>query len=184
MTSQQGLRIYKIGDENMILIFAVDENWNIGYDGDMLVSISEDLKRFRKLTEGNIVIMGRKTFEAVPGQKALPNRINIVVTRNEDFRGEELYILNDLKNLDDLLKKLDPNRKMQVFVTGGESIVRQLLPRCNKAYITKILKAFEKADTSLPNLDRDPNWQKFKDSNKYRHEELEYKFVDYKRINS
>jgi len=62
----------------MILIFAVDNNWNIGYDGDLLYKISEDLKRFRRLTEGNIIIMGRKTFESLPDKKALPNRINIV----------------------------------------------------------------------------------------------------------
>lgn len=168
----------------MILIFAVDENWHIGYSGDMLVSISEDLKRFKKLTEGNIVIMGRKTFEAVPEQKALPNRVNIVVTRNQDFQGDDLYILNDLTKLDDLLKEIDPEKKMKVFVTGGEGIVRQLLPECNKAYITKILKAYEEADTCLPNLDNNPNWEEVEVSNTYKQGELKYKYVEYRRVNS
>lgn len=167
----------------MILIFAVDENWNIGYEGDMLVSISEDLKRFKSLTKGNIVIMGRKTFEAVPGQRALPHRINIVVTRNQDFKGKDLYILNDLGNLDEFLKAIDPKGGKKIFVTGGESIVKELLPKCNKAYITKILKSYEDADTSLPNLDANPNWEKVESSRVYRQGELKYRYVDYRRKN-
>ena len=70
---------------NMILLFAVDTNWNIGYKGALLVKISNDLKRFKKLTTGNIIIMGRKTFESLPGRKALPNRVNIVMTRDKDY---------------------------------------------------------------------------------------------------
>ncbi len=168
----------------MILIFAVDENWNIGYNGDMLVSISEDLKRFKRITEGNIVIMGRKTFDSLPQQKALPNRVNIVITRNQGFKDEDLYILNDLNKLDNLLEEINPKEEMKVFVIGGEDIVDQLYQRCKKAYITKIFKAYEKTDTSIPDLDKDPNWEKIKDSNTYKQGELEYKYVEYRRINS
>lgn len=163
----------------MILIFAVDENWNIGFNGEMLADIPADLKRFRRITEGNIVIMGRKTLESIPGQNSLPNRVNILITRNREFSREGFYVVNDLDNLFPLLEELNPNNEMEVFVTGGESIVRQLMPYCNKAYITKIMKSFEKADTCIPNLDRDPNWKIVKESQVYRQGDLEYRYVDY-----
>ena len=148
----------------MILMFAVDENWNIGIDGGMLVSISKDLRRFRDTTEGNIVVMGRRTLEAIPGKKALPNRENIVVTRNKDFKDEGFHLLNDLDKLDELVKEIDPEGKMEVFVTGGESIVRQLIPKCNRAYITKILKSYDKSDTAIPNLDQSSEWKVVEES--------------------
>lgn len=163
----------------MILIFAVDNNWNIGFGGKMLVEIKEDLKRFREITEGNIVLMGRRTLEAIPGQNPLPNRINILVTRNKELHKEGFYIINDLGDLYPLLKEINPNNEMDVFVTGGGNIVAQLLPYCNKAYITKILKDFENADTSIPNLDKDDNWQIVKESEIYYQEDLPYKYVDY-----
>lgn len=83
----------------MILIFAVDNNWNIGYNGDMLFKISEDLKRFKEITVGNIIIMGRKTFESLPYKKALPNRINIIITRDKEYKGENIMVVNSLEQL-------------------------------------------------------------------------------------
>lgn len=168
--------------EIMILIFAVDKNWNIGFSGGMLANIKEDLKRFREITEGNIVIMGRRTLDAVPGQEALPNRINVLVTRNKDFNKEDFYVLNDLKNLDKLLEEINPKGQMKVFLTGGGSIVEQLFHKCNKAYITKILKSYENADTYIPNLDINPSWKKTKESDIHIQGELEYKYIDYEKI--
>lgn len=167
----------------MILIFAVDKNWNIGFGGRMLADLPEDLKRFRKITEGNIVIMGRKTLEAIPGQNPLPNRINIVVTRNKEFDNKGFHIVNDLDNLIPLLKEINPDNEMKVFVTGGETIVRQLMPYCSKAYITKIDKSFEETDTCIPNLDLDKTWKIANESEIYSQNDLKYKYVDYIRIN-
>ena len=166
----------------MILIFAVDKNWNIGYGGKMLAHLPEDLQRFRKITEGNIVIMGRKTLEAIPGQNPLPNRINILVTRKNEFNNKGFYIINDLDNLLPLLKEIDPKDQMEVFVTGGETIVRQLMPYCTKAYITKILNSFENTDTCIPNLDIDNSWKISNESRIYTEGELKYKYVDYIRV--
>lgn len=166
----------------MILMFAVDENWNIGIDGGMLVSIRKDLRRFRDTTEGNIVVMGRRTLEAIPGKKALPNRENIVVTRNKDFKDDGFHLLNDLDKLDELVKEIDPEGKMEVFVTGGESIVRQLMPKCNRAYITKILKSYDKSDTSIPNLDESSEWKIVKESKVHSEGDIKFKYVDYERI--
>lgn len=168
--------------DNMILIFAVDKNWGIGYKGDLLYKISEDLKRFRKLTTGNIIIMGRKTLESLPNQKALPDRINIVLTRDSDYKAEDVYVVNSIEELFSLLIKLNPNNEMENYVIGGGNIGRQLLPYSSKAYITKIDKAFNEADTTLPNLDKDNNWEIQKESEVYIQENVPYKYVDYVRV--
>ena len=167
---------------NMILIFAVDSNWNIGYDGDLLYKISEDLKRFRKLTTGNIIIMGRKTFETLPDKKVLPDRINIVITRDKNYKAANAYVINSTKELFTLLKEINPNNKMENYVIGGGNIGRQLMSYCNRAYITKLFRSFEDADTYLPNLDLDHGWKIVKESEIYKQDDLEYKYVDYERV--
>lgn len=163
----------------MILIFAVDNNWNIGLDGGMLTSIEEDLKRFRLITEDNIVIMGRRTLEAIPGHRPLPNRTNILITRSNKFNKDEFHIINDLEKLHPLLEEINPKNKKEVFLTGGGNVVSQLMPYCNKAYITKILKSFPNADTSIPNLDLDEDWEIVNESKIHYQGELPYKYVDY-----
>lgn len=166
----------------MILIFAVDNNWNIGYKGDMLFKISEDLKRFKEITVGNIIIMGRRTFESLPYKKALPNRINIIITRDKEYKGENIMVVNSLEELFFLLKKLNPSNKMESFVIGGGNIADQIISYCNKAYITKVDKSFEFTDTLIPNLDLDTDWKIEKQSETYKQEDLVYKYVDYIRI--
>lgn len=166
----------------MILIFAADNNWNIGFGGKMLAHLPKDLQRFREITEGNIVIMGRKTLEAIPGQNPLPNRINILVTRKNEFDNQGFHIINDLDNLLPLLKEINPKDEKKVFVTGGETIVRQLMPYCTKAYITKILESFKEADTCIPNLDIDNSWKITNESRIYTEGDLKYKYVDYIRV--
>ncbi len=166
----------------MILIFAVDNNWNIGYDGDLLYKISEDLKRFRRLTEGNIIIMGRRTFESLPDKSVLPNRINIVITRDKEYKAEGATVINSLEELFPLLKELNPNNEMDNFIIGGGEIAKQTISYCNKAYITKIFKFFENADTFIPNLDLLDDWKIVKESQVYKQDDLEYKYVDYIRV--
>lgn len=167
----------------MNLIFAVDGNWKIGFGGEMLVHIEEDLHRFRRITEGHIVIMGRKTLEALPEMKPLENRINILVTRNKDYKREGFIIINSLQDLYPLLREINPQNEKEVFVTGGGTIVRQLLLFCNKAYITKVFMDFPDADTSIPNLDLDSDWKMTNVSQVYNQGDIYYKYVDYERIN-
>ena len=166
----------------MKLIFAVDNNWNIGYDGDMLFKISKDLKRFREITEENIIIMGRKTFESLPDMKALPNRINIVVTRDKEYRAEDALVVNSLDELFALLKKINPEDEKLNFLIGGGNLTHQMLEYCTFAYITKVNKSFDISDTLIPNLDEDENWEIVKESQVDCQDDLEYKYVDYTRI--
>lgn len=166
----------------MKMIFAVDESWNIGYDGDMLFKISEDLQRFRRLTETNIIIMGRKTFESLPDQKALTNRINIVITRDANYSAEDILVVTSIDELFQLLKEINPDNEMINFVIGGGNIAHQLLQYCNYAYITKVLRSFDSTDTLIPNLDEDQDWVVISESQYYMQDDLMYNYVDYIRV--
>lgn len=139
----------------MDIIVAVDANWGIGKDGDLLHPISADLKYFRQKTTGNVLVMGRKTLESFPNKKPLPNRVNIVLTTNKDYAAEGVVFCHDLADLPEVLK---PYEDKQIFVAGGGTIYKQLLSQCEKAYVTKIYETYE-ADTVFPNLDENPEWE-------------------------
>ena len=134
----------------MNIIVAVDQNWGIGKDGDQLIYLSEDLKRFKALTLGHPVILGRKTLSTFPGGRPLKGRRNLILSTSPDYQVENGEVFPDL---DTLLSAAPADS----FVIGGESVYRALLPCCDTAYITKIHAAFP-ADRFFPNLDQDPNW--------------------------
>ena len=166
----------------MIILCAVDQEWNIGCDGQLLCKISADLKRFKELTTGNIMIMGRKTFDSLPGGKALPNRTNIVFTKNKDYTQENTLVVRSTKELLTLLKEINPNNKQTNYVTGGGEIVRELLDHCTGAYITKIAKTFSEADTNIPNLDQESDWELTEESEMFTENTIEYQYVNYTKI--
>lgn len=139
----------------MDLIVAVDEKWGIGKDGDLLQRISADMKYFRTKTTGNVLVMGRKTLESFPNKKPLPNRVNIVLTTNKNYEAEGVVFCHDMADLPEVLK---PYEDKQIFVAGGGTIYEQLLPQCEKAYVTKIYNTYP-ADTVFPNLDEHPDWE-------------------------
>lgn len=167
---------------DMILLFSVDENWNVGYKGDVLLKISEDLKRFRRLTLGNIIIMGRKTFESLPDSKALDSRINVIVTRQRDYNPPDTIVVHSISELLIKLEEINPGHRMEHYMIGGGNLADQLLYKCNRAYITKIFKNFEKADTSLHNLDKDEEWIRHIESDIHYQDEVAYQYVNYERI--
>ncbi|MBR1797112.1 MAG: dihydrofolate reductase [Clostridiales bacterium] len=139
----------------MIAIAAVDENWAIGNKGDLLISIPEDQKGvFRKYTAGNTVVFGRKTLMTFPGERLLPKRVNIILTRNKLFAKEGAVILHDKEELK-TYEEEHPEEK--IFLIGGESVYKTMLDLCDEAIITYIHKTFE-ADAYFPNLDEDPEW--------------------------
>ena len=139
----------------MDLIVSVDENWGIGNHGRLLVKISADLKRFRKMTTGNIIVMGRKTLESFPDGKPLPNRVNIVMTHKQDYTCEGVIVCH---NIQEVLKQIAKDVKKYVFIVGGSSIYEQFLPYCERAYVTKVYQTFI-ADTYIKNLDKDYHWK-------------------------
>ena len=162
----------------MNLIAAVDKNWAIGYQNKLLTSIPEDMKFFRQTTTGKVVVMGRKTLESFPGKKPLKNRTNIVLTRNPSYQAEGAIVVHNEDELREELKKYDSE---DIFVIGGESIYRQFLDECDKAYITKIEYAYT-ADAYFPNLDEMPEWKITQDSEEQTYFDLEYYFYKYERV--
>lgn len=161
----------------MIAILSADQNWGIGLKGELLVRIPNDMKNFRKLTTGNVIVMGRKTLESFPNGAVLPNRVNIVLTRNQDYQAKGAVIVHSEEELVEELKNY-PDK--QVYVIGGESIYRQLLPYCEEAYVTKIDYAYQ-ADRYFPNLDEMEDWELAEEGEEQTFFDIEYYFNKYKR---
>ena len=103
----------------MFYIVNVDENWAIGADGDMLVHLKSDLRFFKEQTMGKTVLMGRKTYESLPGQKALPGRHNVVLTRNSDFAAEGFRTVHTVDEALKLAATMDPD---DFVIMGGANI--------------------------------------------------------------
>lgn len=161
----------------MKLIVAVDKNWAIGKNNRMMWSIPADLKFFRETTKGNVVIMGRKTLESFPQGQPLEERVNIVLTRNPAYKVRGAVVAHSVKEAFKEAGKYD----REVYVIGGESIYRQILPQCDLAFVTKIDHAYD-ADTYFPNLDLDEEWQMTKISEEQTCFDLEYYFTVYERV--
>jgi dihydrofolate reductase len=128
------------------IIVAVSEDWGIGKDNELLWHISEDLKRFKRLTSGNTVIMGKKTWESLP-RRPLPDRKNIVLTDNPL---ETIENSVTAYSLDDALSKCRPDE--EIFIIGGGRIYRQFLPIADRLYITHVHKKAP-ADIYFPEID-------------------------------
>lgn len=161
----------------MKLIVAVDKNWAIGKNNKLMWSIPADMKFFRETTQGNVVIMGRKTLESFPQGQPLKNRVNIVISRKLDYQVKGAVVVHSVEEAVEESKKYEG----EVFVIGGESIYRAMLPYCDTALVTKINHAFD-ADTYFPSLDQDDEWQMTKISEEQTCFDLEYYFTVYERV--
>ncbi|MGN1173470.1 MAG: dihydrofolate reductase [Muribaculaceae bacterium] len=135
------------------IIVAVANGGAIGRGGDLLYPISADLKRFKSQTMGNVIIMGRKTFESLP-KGALPGRENVVITRNADYQAANVCVFTDLKSAIDAKTAEDKD----VFIIGGGEIYRQSLQYATNLYITHIQADAAEADTFFPEIEPD-EWQ-------------------------
>ncbi len=158
-------------------VVAVANNNAIGKDNDLLVKIPRDLKRFKDITTGHTMILGRKNFESLP--RVLPNRHHIILTRNKDFKVEDdrvtvMHSINDLKPYIE--------SKEEYFVVGGGEIYKQLLPYTDKVYLTRVHADF-KADTVFPELKED-EWEIIHKEKGIKDEQnpYDYEYIDYKRI--
>lgn len=162
----------------MNAIVAVDQNWAIGKNNQLLVKIPEDMQFFRKMTLNNIVIMGKNTLESFPGGKPLKNRQNIVVALEADYIVEGARVVH---SIEDAVKAADELEEKKVFVVGGASIYAQMLPYCDTVYVTKIEKSFD-ADAFFTNLDQEGEWEIEEESQEQSHEDLKYRFCKYTRM--
>lgn len=136
----------------MRLIVAVSRNWGIGRENTLLFSLKEDMRHFKKMTTGKVVIMGRNTYLSLPA-RPLKDRINIVLSRSALM--EECITVRDLDELFDLIKQFDAD---DVFVIGGASVYKRLLPYCDTAFVTKVNEDAV-ADAYIDNLDELPEWE-------------------------
>lgn len=162
----------------MNVIVAVDDNWAIGMQNKLLVSIPADMKFFRETTMGKVVVMGRKTLESFPGGQPLKKRTNIVLTRDKQYQVKDAIVVHTVEELLEELKKYD---EKDIYVIGGETVYRQLLPYCKVAHVTKVHHTYE-ADTFFPNLDEMSDWAVTGVSEEQTYFDLEYEFVRYERV--
>lgn len=163
----------------MNLIVAVDKNWSIGNQGQLLVSIPEDKRLFRDETLGKVIVMGRKTLESLPGKQPLYGRVNIVLTKNPDYKVKGAIVCHSLAEVMEELEKYEEN---DCFIIGGQSLYEQFLPHCNVAHVTYIDYLYS-ADTHFPNLDKDPEWEMTVESDEQTYFNLCYTYRLYQRKN-
>ena len=159
----------------MKLIVAVCEDWGIGVDGDQPFYIPQDLRRFKEMTLGKVLVMGRVTLAALPNGP-LKRRTNIVLTRDTDFSMEGVAICNSLQELMRHLSQYDTD---DVFVIGGQQIYELLLDCCDTAYVTKIF-ANVSTDRGFPDLDAMDNWHLHSQSEMKEHEGLRFCYCEYR----
>ncbi|MDD3346711.1 dihydrofolate reductase [Oscillibacter sp.] len=160
----------------MNAIVVVDGNWAIGRDGGLLFSLPADMKRFRSLTLGGTVILGRKTLDSFPGGRPLPGRRNIVITHNVDFDRAGAEVVPSPDAALEAAREAPEDAK---WVIGGSSVYTALLSRCKRVYLTKVDAAAEGADTFFPNLDKLPGWRIESAGEPLEENGYAYRFIDY-----
>jgi len=154
--------------QEITLIAAASENNVLGKDNQLIWHISDDLKRFKQFTQGHAIIMGRKTFESLP--KALPNRTNIILTRNSDYKAENAHVAQTVEAALALAQE-DPTP----FIIGGGEIYSLFLPWAHKIELTRIHKDFE-GDAFFPEIELS-EWKEVKIDKRKKDENHNYDFT-------
>ncbi|MDD6211945.1 MAG: dihydrofolate reductase [Clostridiales bacterium] len=159
----------------MNAIACVSATWGIGKDNHLLFHISEDLKFFRRTTDGKVLIMGRKTLESLPGGKPLPNRRHLVLSTQMDYQPEGVEVYHSVPELLEAIRDLPSD---EVWVCGGGEVYQELLPYCEECYITHV-DLQPPADTFFPNLFREKDWTRA-DSEAYMEEKgIYFRYCQY-----
>ena len=165
-----------VKQQEISLIACIAQNGAIGFHNHLLYPIMQDMQRFKTLTTGHTIVMGRKTFESLP-KGALPNRRNVVVTRNEYFTAPGIEVFHSLEAAFDSCRADE-----EVFVIGGESVYRESLPRASRLCLTHIHAVPAEADTFFPEYNAD-EWT-LESSEAHEPDEkntLPFTFANYKR---
>lgn len=161
----------------MNIIVAVDENWAIGNQNDLLIRIPNDHKHFREETTGKVVVLGRKTLETFPQGLPLKNRTNIILSTNPNYQVKDALVMH---SVDELLEELKKYPSEDVYIIGGSSLYQQMLPYCDTAHVTRIDHAYT-ADSYFPNLEADSEWVKTAISDEQVYFDITYHFVKYEK---
>ncbi len=161
----------------MNLIVAVDNNWAIGNKNQLLVRIPNDHKHFREETTGKVVVLGRKTLETFPQGLPLKNRTNIILSKDRNYQVKDAIVVH---SIEELLEELKKYADEDIYIIGGDSVYKQMLPYCNVAHVTKIDHEYE-ADAYFPNLDKDEEWEIVADSDEQTYFDIAYQFLKYVR---
>ncbi|MCL2487826.1 MAG: dihydrofolate reductase [Oscillospiraceae bacterium] len=161
----------------MQAIVAVDDNWAIGCDGQLLFSIPEDMRFFKETTTGRVVVMGRRTFQSLPSGRPLRDRVNIVLSGDPDFTEEGITVC---RSPEKLLETLAGYPADDVFVIGGAEIYALLLPYCAAVLVTKVRGCYL-ADRYFPNLDKLPDWRLADCGDEREYRGMRYCFCKYVR---
>jgi dihydrofolate reductase len=156
------------------IIVAFADNNVIGKDNKLIWRLPEDLKRFKNITTGKKIIMGRKTFESLG--RVLPNRFHIVLTKNKDYKidNENVKIIHDVEELKPYIESVE-----ECFVIGGEKIYKMLMPYATKLYVTRLYEKFD-GDTFFPEID-ERKWKIVYQEKGIKNENnpYNYEFIDY-----
>ena len=163
----------------MKCIVNVAKDWGIGLQDQLLVSISADLHRFRQLTDGKVVILGRKTLATFPGGRPLKNRVNLVLSANPSLEIPGADVLHSLPALLERCRRYSPD---DLCVIGGASVYELLLPYCRQALVTKTMARWP-ADRFFPNLDSLPGWNIISQSEVLEENGINFQYIDYANAN-
>ena len=158
-------------NKNITIIAAIGENNELGLDNKLIWNIKEDLKRFKKLTTGHSIIMGRKTFESI--SKALPGRLNIVLTKNKNFKFKNVSTASNIHEAIELTKDDE-----QPFIIGGSEIYSLFINMAQTIELTRVHNNF-KADTFFPDINFG-KWNKIYEE-KFNLDNLPFSFITYKK---
>lgn len=162
----------------MNLIVTVDENWAIGKGEKQLVQIPAVQRHLQQLTVGGIIVMGRKTLQAMPQGQPLYGRDNIILSSNRRFSVKGAKTVHALEELKEELAGAEQN---DIYVCGGDRVYKQLLPYCDTAYVTMVEKSYA-ADIYLENLDKSGEWELAEESDEQTYFDITYYFRKYRRI--
>ncbi|RJW41785.1 dihydrofolate reductase [Clostridiales bacterium TF09-2AC] len=161
----------------MNIIVAADRHWAIGKDGRGLVTIPADQQMLMRETAGKVVVMGRKTLEGMPGGQPLGNRVNVVLSRNEDYKVKGAQVCGSMAKALETLSAYDTD---DIYIIGGLSIYEQFLPHADTVHVTRIDYTYD-ADTFFNNLEKDEAWEMVQESDEQTYFDLCYTFQKFQR---
>ena len=162
----------------MNLMVTADENWGIGKGSQVSIRIPREQKLFMEETAGKIIVMGRKTFQTVYQGLAVQGRTNIILSENKSLQIKGATVVHSVA---ELLEEVAQYPTEDVYVVGGESIYRQLLPYCTVAHVTKLDHAYA-ADKYMENLDKASQWKLTADSEEQTYFDIAYEFRRYEKV--